>query len=240
MKRSDLIFVAFVLILFVPFFVSEPLYALFLQMTGAHPYLMAFVKFAVLATAGEMIGLRIKNGVYNHHGFGVVPRAVVWGILGVWIAIAMKTFSVGAPALLESFGAEGIRDAMKGGFTVQKLCGAFAISVMMNTTFAPVFMTCHKITDTHILSTGGTLRGFFTPLPFGATLASLNWGVMWGFVFRKTIPLFWIPAHTITFLLPQSLQVLFAALLGVALGVILSVAAIRSRVPVAAVDAAEE
>ena len=50
-----------------------------------------------------------------------------------------------------------------------------------------------------------------------------------GFVFKKTIPFFWIPAHTITFLLPGQYQVLFAALLGVALGIILSIAAVMSR-----------
>lgn len=41
---------------------------------------------------------------------------------------------------------------------------------------------------------------------------------------KKTIPLFWFPAHTITFLLPGTWQVLFAAVLGVALGVILALA----------------
>jgi uncharacterized integral membrane protein len=48
-------------------------------------------------------------------------------------------------------------------------------------------------------------------------------------VFKKTIPLFWYPAHTITFLLPAGFQVLFAAVLGIVLGVLLSVAANMSR-----------
>ena len=56
-------------------------------------------------------------------------------------------------------------------------------------------------------------------------MQNLNWKVQWGFVFKKTIPLFWFPAHTITFLLPGEMRVLFAALLGVLLGVILSIAA---------------
>lgn len=89
-------------------------------------------------------------------------------------------------------------------------------------------MTFHKITDTHILATGGTLRGLFTPIPMGYILQNLNWKVQWGFVFKKTIPLFWYPAHTITFLLPSEMRVLFAALLGVALGVILAIAARKS------------
>jgi hypothetical protein len=41
-------------------------------------------------------------------------------------------------------------------------------------------------------------------------------------VFKKTIPFFWYPAHTITFLLPSEQRVLFAALLGIALGVLLA------------------
>ena len=36
---------------------------------------------------------------------------------------------------------------------------------------------------------------------------------------------FWYPAHTITFLLPDEVRVLFAAILGVALGVLLAIAA---------------
>lgn len=59
----------------------------------------------------------------------------------------------------------------------------------------------------------------------GEILAGLNWRVLWGFVFKKTIPLFWFPAHTVTFLLPGNMRVLFAALLGVVLGVLLAIGA---------------
>ena len=95
----------------------------------------------------------------------------------------------------------------------------------MNSIFAPVFMTLHKITDIHIQETGGTLRGFFSrPIAFQNILANkINWNIQWGFIFKKTIPLFWYPAHTITFLLPGNYQVLFAAALGVVLGLILSI-----------------
>ena len=141
----------------------------------------------------------------------------------------MKTFSSGVPYLLQSFGIEGVPDAMKQSLSMEKVFGAFFISVMMNTTFGPVFMTLHKITDTQILQYRGKLTALIKPLPMGKILSSLNWNVQWGFVFKKTIPFFWIPAHTITFLLPGQYQVLFAALLGVALGIILSIAAVMSR-----------
>ncbi|MCL2502350.1 MAG: Mpv17/PMP22 family protein, partial [Bacteroidales bacterium] len=91
------------------------------------------------------------------------------------------------------------------------------------------FMTCHKITDAHILQNGGSAKALISPLCFGALLGGINWKKQWGFVFKKTIPLFWIPAHTLTFLLPPQWQVLFAAFLGVVLGVLLSVAAVGQR-----------
>ena len=37
-----------------------------------------------------------------------------------------------------------------------------------------------------------------------------------------TLPTFWVPAHTITFLLPGEYRVVFAALLSICLGIILS------------------
>lgn len=229
MKKSDIIFIVAVIVALSPFFLSGNVYGWYVSFNTAHPYVMAFLKFAVLATLGESIGLRIKNGVYNEKGFGILPRAVVWGVLGVWIAIAMKTFSSGIPGLAASFGLSGVGEAMKGGFSPDKLIGAFMISVMMNTTFGPVFMTLHKITDTHILNNGGSLKALTVPIPFKKIISSLNWEIQWGFVFKKTIPYFWIPAHTITFLLPSNFQVLFAALLGVALGVLLSIAAVSAR-----------
>ncbi|RHO59101.1 Mpv17/PMP22 family protein [Coprobacter fastidiosus] len=229
MKTKDLLFGGIIILCFLPFFISESFYNGYTEYNGSHPYIMAFFKFAILATLGEVIGLRIKKGIYNEPGFGILPRAIIWGFLGMWIAVAMKTFSSGVPYLLQSFGIEGVPDAMKQSLSMEKVLGAFFISVMMNTTFGPVFMTLHKITDTQILQYGGKLTALIRPLPMGKILSSLNWNVQWGFVFKKTIPFFWIPAHTITFLLPGQYQVLFAALLGVALGIILSIAAVMSR-----------
>lgn len=227
MKTKDLGCIAVLILLFTPFFIWDKAYDLYQDINRDHAYIMAFFKFAILATIGEMIGLRIKNGHYDEPGFGIMPRAIVWGLLGIWIAIAMKTFSSGIPGLIQSFGIE-IPVTGKLPLT-ENIFRAFLISVMMNTTFGPVFMTLHKITDTHILLNGGKLKALVTPMHFGKILGSLNWKIQWNFVFKKTIPFFWIPAHTITFLLPTQYQVLFAALLGVALGIILSVAAVSAR-----------
>ena len=188
MKKQDIFFLLFILVVFLPFVFIPELYAGYKSFNAEHAYIMAFLKFGILATAGEMLGLRIKTGSYSAVGFGIMPRAVVWGLLGIWIAIAMKVFSTGAPYIVQYLGVDGVVEAMKGGFTIQKLLGAFAISLLMNTSFAPVFMTIHKITDTHIINNGGKLSSLIKPLPFGKLLASLNWNVQWSFVFKKTIP----------------------------------------------------
>lgn len=228
MKRTDFLVILGVLLFFAPFFIFKPVYDWYISFNGSHPLVMAFLKFAILATFGESLGLRIKTGKFNTPGFGLLPRAIVWGFLGIWIAVAMGVYKMGVPSYLAKFETfQNIAVAMQGPLTWMKLLGAFSISVMMNTTFAPVFMTLHKITDTHISNCNGKLSFLTTPLNFGEIISHLNWKVQWGFVFKKTIPFFWIPAHTITFILPNEFQVLFAALLGIALGLILSIAALK-------------
>ncbi len=225
MKTKDLYFLLVATALFLPFFLCEQLYAAYQSFNAAHGMVMSFLKFGILSTMGELLGLRISTGNYFRPGFGVLPRALVWGVFGMGINMAFIVFSTGVPAFAAYLGVDNPAGLMAGPLCLGKVLLALAISVTMNTIFAPVFMTLHKITDTHILATGGTLRGLFTPLPMGEIMQGMNWRVQWNFVFKKTIPLFWYPAHTVTFLLPEETRVLFAALLGVALGVILSVAA---------------
>lgn len=229
MKKNDLLFVAFMAALFLPFFVSADAYAFYNQANAEHGMLLSFLKFALLATAGEMLGLRIRTGSYNQPGFGILPRAIVWGLLGLTIKLAFVIFGKGTPAFLTYMGLQDAGSLMGGAFGAGKLLVAFSISAAMNLIYAPVMMTLHKITDTHILNNGGTLRGLLRPIRFGDIMTGINWQVQWNFVFKKTIPFFWIPAHTLTFLLPEQFQVLFAALLGIALGVILAVASLKGR-----------
>ena len=232
MKKQDFVFVIGVAVLLLPFFAFEPVLRWYHSFNAAHGMAMSFLKFAFLPTLGEMIGLRISAGVYCRKGFGILPRMLVWGILGMGINMAMIIFSNGTPVFLQYLGmSEAPAVFHASGLSWFKVLVAFAVSVSMNTIFAPVFMTLHKITDTHILATGGTLAGFFTPIPMRKIMTGLNWGVLWGFVFKKTIPFFWFPAHTLTFLLPGNMRVLCAALLGVVLGIHLAVAARKGEIP---------
>lgn len=224
MKRVDLIVIGLCILFFLPFFISKDIYSFYNDFNANHGMVTSFIKFAILATFGEAIGLRIRTGNYNHKGFGLIPRAIVWGILGLTIKFAFVVFAVGTPAFLSYLGLKEATTAMQGSISILQIFVAFSISATMNIIYAPLMMTFHKITDTHIINNGGTLSGFFTPIKFGEIITNLNWKVQWNFVFKKTIPFFWIPAHTITFLLPAEFQVLFAAILGVVLGVLLAVA----------------
>jgi hypothetical protein len=224
MKKNDFLFSIIILTIACVFILIPPVTNWYMQFNKEHSMVMSFFKFALLATLGEIIALRIRTGNYNEPGFGIIPRMIVWGFLGLAINIAFQIFSTGGPVFLAYLGLTNAPEAMKGSFSMLKLLDAFTISTTMNLTFAPVMMTFHKITDTHIIKTGGTISGLFSPIPFASIFRKMNWEVMWNFIFKKTIPFFWIPAHTITFLLPAEFRVLFAALLGIALGLILSIA----------------
>jgi len=106
---------------------------------------------------------------------------------------------------------------------VAKIMVAFYISAIMNLTFAPTFMIAHRVSDTYIdLLCGEGLP--FSKINLSAVIAKIDWQSMFSFVFKKTIPFFWIPAHTIVFLLPPEYRVFAAAYLAIVLGAILSYA----------------
>jgi hypothetical protein len=225
MKRKDLVFILFLILLFIPFFVFSSLSSFYLKVNAEHGFLTAFVKFAVLATAGELAGLRIRTGNFFIKGFGIIPRAIVWGVLGIFIKIAFMIFSAGVPPILGYLGMHDPSAALTGTLSIQRVLVAFSISLFLNLFFSPVLMTLHRVTDAHIHMGNGSMNGFLRKINVLNILETIDWRMHWGFVLKKTIPFFWIPAHTLTFLLPPDFQVLFAAVLGIVLGVILAFAA---------------
>lgn len=188
-------------------------YSAYAGLYAAYPAALSFLKFAVLATFGEMLVARLRTGSYLPTGFGLLPKALVWGVLGIAIWLAFGIFSAGVGTTL--FGA--VSDP---GVGLQVL-RAFSISFFMNIIFAPVMMMIHHLTDTYIAEHAG--RFPLAEFRLRPLLGKIDWDRMWGFVYKKTIPLFWIPAHTVTFLLPQEIRVLFAVVLSVFLGLLLTV-----------------
>jgi hypothetical protein len=226
MKRKDLVFITFILLLFIPFFISDKLYSVYSAFNSAHGFVTSFIKFAILATSGELLGLRIRSGNYFAVGFGILPRALIWGFYGILIKSAFIIFSGGVPLILSYLGMNEPSAVLLSSFSVSKLLVAFSISLFLNMFFSPLLMTLHKITDTHIQTCQGKLTSLITTINVGDILGKIDWRMHWGFILKKSIPLFWLPAHTITFLLPADMQILFAAILGIVLGIILAMASV--------------
>lgn len=197
----------FALLLFPP---SRKVYV---ELNKAHPYLMGFVKVAILATFGEILSKRISLGRYEMP-YGVHLRAIVWGLLGICFVAVFELFFSGTRALLE----KGLLP-----FTpvARSFFQALYTSVFMNLMFAPVFMAAHRVTDAYIDLARGRVTDVFK-VRFNHAIESVDWRYFVNFVLFKTIPFFWIPAHTVTFLLPENFRILTAALLSIVLGVLLS------------------
>jgi hypothetical protein len=229
MRKTDLICLIGFILFFLPFFVSERLFQWYWSFNAEFPYVMAYIKFFLLAPFGEMLGLRIRKGVYLEKGFGLLPRAIVWGFLGISLKMAFDIFAHGAPAMLINMGMNIPEDILLQPLSWKKVFVTFTIGATLNLFYAPVLMVTHKITDEHIKTTGGTLKGLFSKIKFGEHMANLNWKVQWDFTFKKAIPFFWIPAQTVNFLFPENVRILVAALYSIVLGVLLAIVSQKSE-----------
>lgn len=204
------VFAAFAAILIIP-----ATREVFEKLSGEHPYLMGFIKFALLATAGELIAIKMASGRFAKPAY-LVARIVIWGLIGIWITYMMKIFFLGSGAMIAAGLLPGkTLDASSIGY---KLIRAFATAATMNLTFGPTFMAVHKCSDTYLALRAQNGKG----VKLGEVIDAVDWKRFVSFTIFKTVPIFWIPAHTVTFLLPSEYQVMLAALLSVALGIILN------------------
>jgi hypothetical protein len=212
MRKGDLLWMV-VLLAIAACLIMPVTHQVFVGLTAAHPFLIGFAKFFVLASMGELLALRIVTGGWMAPK-GLLQRALVWGFLGMAIVLIFDVF------------AGGVMGSLKKGLLPgadSKLAFAFFVSTIMNLTFAPAMMLTHRMTDTYLdLKYEGKAAGV------ADIVERIDWQGFVAFVLLKTIPFFWIPAHTITFLLPPEYRVLAAALLSIALGAILAFAKKKS------------
>ena len=180
----------------------------FKSLSGAHPFMMGFIKFGLLATSGELIAAKLtKKAWILPSYFGV--RMLIWALLGIPIALMFKLFGGGAALLLTNGVLPGA-----GILIVQ----AFTASVLMNITFGPVMMGFHRLCDKFLDLKAETND----KVSLKQVIDNTDWQIYVRFVICKTVPFFWVPMHTIAFMLPPEYQVIFAAFLSIALGIILS------------------
>lgn len=229
MKRAflgDLIWLTLLLII-TAVFVLPQTHQVFIQLTNGYPYWMGFIKFAILATMGELLAIRLASHTWKIPD-GLIYKIIIWGLIGVLITFMFTFYSSGVSTMIEQ-GKISIENEL-----LSKIFTAFLTSLIMNLTFGIVFMGLHRMSDTYI-----EMRVNHKQPSLDELIEIINWNAFISFVVFKTIPLFWIPVHTITFLLPAYYRVVVAAYLSIVLGVILVYSHRRSRQKVKPENSAE-
>lgn len=217
MKKGDFIWLA-VLAAVVFVLVSPFTHDGFVYATKTHPYLMGFIKVSILATMGEILAVRITAGKYKRLN-GMLYKFIVWGFLGMCFVLVFDIFAAGVNNSMNA----GLLPSLPKDSPAAGILGAFFTSTFTNLIFAPTFMMLHRITDTYIDLGEGKIGGILK-VKLGDVIKTIDWYGFINFVVLKTIPIFWIPAHTITFMLASEYRVLMAAFLSIALGGILAFA----------------
>ncbi|MCX5790782.1 MAG: hypothetical protein NTY45_00975 [Elusimicrobia bacterium] len=164
----------------------------YIELVKSAPILTAMAQFAVLGTFGDIVARWLgARRVFMPFG----GRSVALKMLE-WAALAVciKYAFVGFNGFVDGLAAHGLLPEL-GLFT-----RAFAISVFMNLQFGPFLVLAHRLLDNAI-----------DGRPNWANLDKGLFTLLW----------FWIPAHTVTFMLPRELQIGLAALWSVALGALL-------------------
>ena len=84
MKRKDLIVIVCALALLSPFFLFPSVYEFYKEFNAQYGMVMSFIKFALLSTFGECIGLRITHGDLQPPRFSALHHVRWCGAFSVW------------------------------------------------------------------------------------------------------------------------------------------------------------
>jgi hypothetical protein len=190
-----------------------PSHAAIMNLTQSHPYWMGFAKFSILASLGELLAIRLAGGEWAVPT-GMVYRTFVWGCIGFGLVAIFPVFSNGVTAGLQS-------GLLPGGQFGSPLVRAIWTSALLNLASGPGLMCTHRILDTYLDLAGGRLLNL-SSVRLSQVIAHIDWPNLIEVVCIKMQLFFWIPAHTVTFLLPPEYRVLCAASLSFAMGVILA------------------
>lgn len=210
MKKGDFLWIVALLVWVVILVVPASRVA-FITVTDAHPYAGGFVKFSILATMGDLLGARVLKGDWVIPK-GVFYKAIIWGIIGLMVTLVFTVYMGGVAAAQAS---------AKLPFKGSVLAQAFFGSAIMNITFGPMMMAFHRFTDMYIDTKYEKNGGKVT---MRELIDKNDWHSLVEFSWIKTCPFFWIPAHTVVFLLPSQYRVIVSAFLSIALGLLLAIA----------------
>ena len=143
----------------------------------------------------------------------VLRKIITWLIRMFVVPLVVFTavfalFGAGIPALMQ----KGLLCTADNA-SFNNVLRAFFTSFFMNMIFAYPMMLAHEYFN-EVINRKKFIGG-------GEFLSSIN-AHIWGSFIPKTILYFWVPAHTITFLLPENYRVLASARLALVLGFLLT------------------
>lgn len=166
----------------------------YIDWVKANPLFSAAIQFAILGTLGEIISssLQKRKPALPCTWLPLLGKMAAWALLGIIIKYGFAGMKGFVQTLLDH--------QMLPAFCATGFGWAFSVSVFTNVLFGPQMMAFHRLEDNLILRQ----KGFA-----GITRSWLT--LLW----------FWIPAHTITFMLPADYQIGLAAVWSVALGMIM-------------------
>ena len=169
----------------------------YLEIVQKYPIYSAMIQFAILGTLGGCIAkwVQHKKIYFPLNWKEALWFPFIWALLAVLIKMAFLGFKGFLSILIENGYLPEIL-AENG----NRFLHAFVLSVVMNLQFGPLLVILHRWLDC---------------LPFGK--------IDWSNIDKSLMSLlwWWIPAHTITFILPADYQICLAALWSVVLGFIL-------------------
>lgn len=210
MKKGDFIWIG-VLILWIVILIEPRSREIFISTTESYPYMGGFFKFLILATMGDLLGVRIINGYWKKPN-GIIYKAIIWGFIGVVTTLALTVFPAGV---------EKAQEIGKLPFRGSLFSHALLTSIVMNILQSPVIFLFHRFMDTYIDEIYFTNK---KDVSLSYLVKKIDWYRYVSFTLLKTIPLFWIPCHTIVFMLPSEYRVIASAFASIALGLILAMA----------------
>lgn len=164
----------------------------YIELVTTHPIITAMAQFAVLGTFGDIISHWIvKRKIISPYNFKTLMLKVIEWCI---LAVLIKYAFVGFQGFVDELINQNYLPHLSG------FSRSFSVSTLMNLQFGPFLVIMHRLMDNLIAGKQNWKnldKGFY----------SLVW--------------FWIPAHTITFILPKEFQIGLAALWSLALGIIL-------------------
>ena len=164
----------------------------YVELVKAYPLYTAMLQFAVLGTFGDVISKWMQQGrVFMPYKAQIL---ILKMLEWAFLAITIKYAFVGFQGFVDSLVSHQLLPELG-------LFGrAFAVSVAMNLQFGLLLVMLHRFLDNLIAQQSNWKN-----------IDKGMWSLIW----------FWIPAHTVTFMLDKPYQIGLAAIWSVVLGIIL-------------------